>query len=53
MTGSATTATVATGSLAPGAYTVNCGVKEGKPGKEGLEAVGDRHRIGQLYGEAV
>ena len=26
----------ATGVLAPGAYTVNCGVKEGKPGKEGL-----------------
>ena len=37
VTGSATTATVATGSLAPGAYTVNCGVKEGKPGKEGLK----------------
>jgi len=34
---STTTATVATGSLAPGAYTVNCGVKEGKPGKEGLK----------------
>jgi hypothetical protein len=33
----ATTATVATGALAPGAYTVNCGVKEGKPGKEGLK----------------
>jgi hypothetical protein len=28
---------VATGALAPGAYTVNCGVKEGKPGKEGLK----------------
>ncbi len=37
VTSSATTATVATGSLAPGAYTVNCGVKEGKPGKEGLK----------------
>jgi hypothetical protein len=33
----AATATVATGSLAPGAYTVNCGVKEGKPGKEGIK----------------
>jgi hypothetical protein len=33
----AATATVATGALAPGAYTVNCGVKEGKPGKEGLK----------------
>jgi outer membrane protein OmpA-like peptidoglycan-associated protein len=32
-----TTATVATGALAPGAYTVNCGVKEGKPGKEGIK----------------
>ena len=37
VTGSGTTATVATGSLAPGTYTVNCGVKEGKPGKEGLK----------------
>ena len=37
LTSSAATATVATGSLAPGAYTVNCGVKEGKPGKEGLK----------------
>jgi len=26
----------ATASLAPGSYTVNCGVKEGRPGKEGL-----------------
>ncbi|MGA2886989.1 MAG: OmpA family protein [Terracidiphilus sp.] len=31
------TATVATATLAPGPYTVNCGVKEGKPGKEGLK----------------
>jgi outer membrane protein OmpA-like peptidoglycan-associated protein len=37
VTSSATSATVATGSLAPGPYTVNCGVKEGKPGKEGLK----------------
>jgi len=37
VTGSGTTATVATGPLAAGAYTVNCGVKEGKPGKEGLK----------------
>jgi len=37
VTGSGTTATVATGSLAPGTYTVKCGVKEGKPGKEGLK----------------
>lgn len=35
VTGSGTTATVTTDSLAPGAYTVSCGVKEGKPGKEG------------------
>jgi len=32
-----TTATVATGSLPPGSYTVQCGVKEGKEGKEGLK----------------
>ena len=37
VTGNGTTATVATGSLAPGTYTVKCGVKEGKPGKEGLK----------------
>jgi len=32
-----TTATVATAALAPGSYTVKCGVKEGKAGKEGLK----------------
>jgi outer membrane protein OmpA-like peptidoglycan-associated protein len=37
VSGNGATATVATGSLAPGSYTVNCGVKEGKPGKEGLK----------------
>lgn len=37
VTGSGTTGSVATGSLAPGNYTVNCGVKEGKAGKEGLK----------------
>jgi len=37
VTGNGTTATVATGSLNPGSYTVKCGVKEGKPGKEGLK----------------
>ena len=37
VSGSDTTATVNTSALAPGAYTVNCGVKEGKPGKEGLK----------------
>ena len=37
VTGNGATATVATGSLAAGNYTVNCGVKEGKPGKEGLK----------------
>jgi hypothetical protein len=31
------TGTVATATLAPGPYTVNCGVKEGRPGKEGLK----------------
>jgi outer membrane protein OmpA-like peptidoglycan-associated protein/opacity protein-like surface antigen len=31
------TATVTTATLAPGPFTVNCGVKEGKPGKEGLQ----------------
>jgi outer membrane protein OmpA-like peptidoglycan-associated protein len=37
--GNGTTAsldTAATGPLAAGSYTVNCSVKEGKPGKEGL-----------------
>jgi hypothetical protein len=38
VTGSGATATVATAALAPGSYTVKCGVKEGKPGKEGLKA---------------
>ncbi len=37
VTGNGATATVATASLAPGQYTVQCGVKEGKPGKEGLK----------------
>jgi hypothetical protein len=35
--GNGTTATVATGSLEPGTYTVKAAVKEGKPGKEGLK----------------
>ena len=38
--GNGTTASLdsaATGTLAAGAYTVKCGVKEGKPGKEGLK----------------
>jgi len=37
VTGTETTAKVDTAALAPGSYTVNCGVKEGKPGKEGLK----------------
>lgn len=37
VTGTDTTAKVDTASLNPGSYTVNCGVKEGKPGKEGLK----------------
>ncbi len=37
VTGSDTTAQVATASLAPGSYTVQCNVKEGKSGKEGLK----------------
>jgi OmpA family len=37
VTGSGSTATVATASLAPGTHTVDCMVKEGKPGKEGLK----------------
>jgi outer membrane protein OmpA-like peptidoglycan-associated protein len=37
VTGTDTTAKVDTSALAPGSYTVNCGVKEGKPGKEGLK----------------
>jgi outer membrane protein OmpA-like peptidoglycan-associated protein len=37
VTAKGSTATVDTAALAPGAYTVNCGVKEGKAGKEGLK----------------
>ncbi|MGD0829692.1 MAG: OmpA family protein [Terracidiphilus sp.] len=37
VTAQGATATVATASLAPNSYTVNCGVKEGRPGKEGLQ----------------
>jgi outer membrane protein OmpA-like peptidoglycan-associated protein len=37
VTGSGTSASVATAALAPGSYTVKCGVKEGKAGKEGLK----------------
>ena len=37
VSGSGTTANVATANLAPGTHTVKCGVKEGKPGKEGLK----------------
>jgi hypothetical protein len=36
-TGTGTSATVSTGSLAPGSYTVTGTVKEGKPGREGLK----------------
>ncbi|MGB6689635.1 MAG: hypothetical protein WBE76_17505 [Terracidiphilus sp.] len=35
--GTGTTVNIATGSLAPGSYTVNGTVKEGKAGKEGLK----------------
>ena len=38
VSGSGAAATVATGTLAAGRYTVQCGIKEGKPGKEGLYA---------------
>jgi outer membrane protein OmpA-like peptidoglycan-associated protein len=38
VTGSGTTASVATASLTPGPYTVKGEVKEGKAGKEGLKA---------------
>ncbi len=37
VSGSETSASIATGSLAPGNYTVQASVKEGKPGKEGLK----------------
>ena len=37
VTASGETATVATANEAAGTYTVDCGVKEGKPGKEGLK----------------
>ncbi len=37
VTGKDATATVNTTNQAPGTYTVKCGVKQGKPGKEGLK----------------
>ncbi len=37
VSGNGPTATVDTTSLAPGAYTVKCNIKEGKAGKEGLK----------------
>jgi len=37
VSGTGTTTTVNTGSLAPGTYTAKCSAKEGKPGKEGLK----------------
>ena len=37
VSGSGTTVTVATAALAPGSYTVKCGVKEGRAGREGLK----------------
>lgn len=37
VTGNGSSATVNTASLAPGTYTVKCGVKQGKKGKEGLK----------------
>ncbi|MDE3062384.1 MAG: OmpA family protein [Acidobacteriota bacterium] len=37
VTGSGSTAKVDTTSLAPGTYTVKCGAKQGKTGKEGLK----------------
>lgn len=37
LTASGLTGTVSTGALAAGSYPVNCAVKEGKPGKEGLK----------------
>jgi outer membrane protein OmpA-like peptidoglycan-associated protein len=36
LTATEATATVSTATLAPGAYTVNCSVKEGRAGREGL-----------------
>jgi outer membrane protein OmpA-like peptidoglycan-associated protein len=37
VSGNGTTVTVVTAALAPGSYTVKCGVKEGWAGKEGLK----------------
>ena len=37
VTGKGSTAAVNTAALAPGTYTVKCGVKQGKSGKEGLK----------------
>jgi hypothetical protein len=48
VSGTGTTVTVATGSLAPGTYTVKGEVKEGKPGKEGLK-VGQTANCSALF----
>ena len=53
VTGNGTTATVATGSLAPGTYTVKGEVKEGKPGKEGLKPGQMADLLRPLYGEGI
>jgi outer membrane protein OmpA-like peptidoglycan-associated protein len=37
VSGNGTTVTVATAAFAPGSYTVKCGVKEGRAGREGLK----------------
>jgi outer membrane protein OmpA-like peptidoglycan-associated protein len=37
VTATGATATVSTATLAPASYTVNCGVKEGRSGREGLK----------------
>ena len=37
VTGQGSSASVATAALAPGTHNVDCGVKQGKPGKEGLK----------------
>jgi len=52
VTAQGATATVATATLAPGAYTVNCGVREGKPGRKACSH-GICHCHGKLHVKSV
>ncbi len=53
VTGSGTSASVNTASLAPGSYTAKADVKEGKKGKEGLKPGQTARMLRRLRGEAI